>query len=67
MESPESTPDPQHDDRGGFRQRVTMQYTEEVYYDADGVEIARNRIYDDSTYDIGPMEPMSADELADQR
>lgn len=67
MESQESTTDPQHDERGGFCQRVTMQYTEEVYYDADGVEIARERIHDDHTYDTGPMMPVSADELADYR
>jgi len=41
---------------------VTMQYTETVYY-KDGVEIERDRNYDDYTHDEGPVEAMDDEEI----
>lgn len=47
------------------KQAHIMQYTEIVYRDASGAEIARERQHDDHTYEILPEEPMSSADLAD--
>jgi len=41
---------------------VTMQYTETVYY-KDGVEVDRDRNYDDHAYDWGRLVPMDDEEI----
>lgn len=46
------------------KQKVTMQYTEIVYY-CDGEEIAAQRNHDDEAYDCEPLEPMTAEEIED--
>ena len=48
-----------------YKETHTMQYTETVYYDADGVEIARERNHDDHTYDSSPAGDMTAQEIED--
>lgn len=48
-----------------FTKRLeTHQHTEWIYY-RDGQEIAREENYDDHAYDIGPVEPMSEEEIED--
>lgn len=42
----------------------TRQYSEIVYY-RDGEEIARETMNDDQSYDLGPHEPMTAQEILD--
>jgi hypothetical protein len=42
-----------------------MQYTETVYYDGDGAEVARERNHDDHTYDTRAAEDMTAQEIED--
>lgn len=44
---------------------ITMQYTEEVIYDADGAEITRFRNHDDHTYDESGPEPLTDREIED--
>lgn len=46
------------------KQRVTMQYSEVVYY-ADGVEIGRDELNDAHSYDADPREPMTEEEIED--
>lgn len=48
-----------------FKRVVTMQYTEEVIYDADGVEVARFRNNDDYSYDESGPEPLTDREIED--
>lgn len=43
----------------------TMKYTETVYYDADGEEVARERNHDDWTHDSTSPEPVTEEELED--
>lgn len=45
--------------------RHTMQYTEVVYYDDDGNEVARERLHDDHTYDEGSPEELTDEERED--
>lgn len=40
----------------------TMQYTEVVYYDDDGNEVARDRLYDDGLYDSSRPVELSEEE-----
>lgn len=42
-----------------------MQYSEIVYYDDDGNEVARDRQHDDHTYDVGPEEELTEQERED--
>lgn len=42
-----------------------MQYTETVYYDANGEEVERVRNFDDCWYDSGPQKPLEDWERAD--
>jgi hypothetical protein len=46
------------------KQRVTVQYTEIVYY-KDGEEIARERMHDDIDHDADPHEAMTEQEIED--
>jgi len=46
------------------KQRVTMQYTEVVYF-KDGEEIGREVLNDDHSYDAESPEPMDEQEIED--
>lgn len=48
-----------------YKIRNTMQYTEIVYYAGDGVEVGRERVHDDHTYDASSPEPMTEQEIDD--
>lgn len=48
-----------------YKKRHTIKYTEVVYYDSDGAEVARDRIHDDHTYDIDAPEPLTQQEIDD--
>jgi len=50
---------------GPYKIRHTMQYSEIVYYSATGVEVERERVHDDHTYDSGEPEPLTEQEIAD--
>lgn len=41
------------------------QYTEVVYYDGDGEEVARDTLLDDHLYDASGQHPVTPDELED--
>lgn len=43
----------------------TMTYTEVVYYDDDGNEVARDRQFDDTLHDEGKPEPLTDTERED--
>ena len=40
-------------------------YTESVFYDVNGVEVARERNYDDAWYDTLSVEDATEDEISD--
>lgn len=40
-------------------------YSEIVYHDEDGTEVARERLYDDAWYDTAETEPMTEEEIED--
>ena len=48
-----------------YKVAVIMQYTEVVYFNAEGEEVARDRRSDDHSYDEGPQESLSLDEIDD--
>lgn len=49
----------------GYKQRHIIQYTEVVYYDADGNEVGRDELQDAHTYDVLDAEPLTEDEALD--
>lgn len=48
-----------------FKIDEIRQYTESVYFDADGTEVHRERNYDDFWFDSGEPEPLTDDEMED--
>lgn len=46
--------------------REIYQYSEDVYYDDDGNEVARERQYDDYLYDTTPAEELTEEEREDR-
>jgi Zn-dependent membrane protease YugP len=52
-------------EREPFKREHIMQYTEVVYYDATGAEVAREELHDAHTYDVSRPIAVTADELED--
>ncbi|QWT24966.1 hypothetical protein KPL76_06310 [Subtercola sp. PAMC28395] len=50
---------------GPYKVRETRQYTEVIYYNADGTEASRDTMLDDQSYDAEPPEPMTDEEIED--
>lgn len=50
-----------------YKEAVTRQYTEYVYYDADGNAVGWERMEDDHAYDAGPRIPITDEELEEAR
>ena len=48
-----------------YKELRQMMYTEFVYFSADGIEIGRERNYDDTWYDTVSKTPLTEDEIAD--
>lgn len=48
-----------------YKVNEIMQYTETVYYDENGTEVARERNYDDHWYDSGEREELDEYEMYD--
>lgn len=48
-----------------YKERQVYQFSEWVYFTADGQEVERERVYDDHLVDIRETEPMTEQEIAD--
>ena len=48
-----------------YKVEVTMQYTEVVYYDAHGNEVARDELRDARSYDASSKIPLTEEEIED--
>lgn len=48
-----------------YKIREKIQYSEDVYYDGDGEEVARVRIHDDAVYDESNPVDLTDQEIED--